>query len=152
VTRVRRASPDDAPAVARLLHDFNTEYDDITPGIDVLTERIATTLKSGEITVVLAGEAPDGFALLRFSTCLTMEGLEAYLAELYVVPARRGKGIGRALMRATLDLCRERGAAWIFLGTSETDKAARALYESEGFTNREDGESGPLMYFYEREL
>jgi ribosomal protein S18 acetylase RimI-like enzyme len=149
---VRLAEPSDAPAVARMLHDFNTEYDDITPGVEVLTDRIAMTLESGEITVVLAGDAPDGFALLRFSTCLTIEGLEAYLAELYVVPARRGEGIGRALMRETLKLCRERGAAWIFLGTSHDDRVARALYESEGFTNREGGETGPVMYFYEREL
>ena len=39
---------------------------------------------------------------------------------------------------------KERGAAHIDLGTSETDVAARALYESAGdFTNREGGPDGP---------
>jgi hypothetical protein len=38
------------------------------------------------------------------------------------------------------------------LGTSETDTAARALYESAGFINREGGPDGPVMFFYEREL
>jgi hypothetical protein len=38
------------------------------------------------------------------------------------------------------------------LGTSEDDVAARALYESLGFTNREGGPDGPISYFYEREL
>jgi hypothetical protein len=38
------------------------------------------------------------------------------------------------------------------LGTSEDDKAARALYESAGFTNREGNPDGPVMLFYEREL
>lgn len=51
-----------------------------------------------------------------------------------------------------MEVCRERGATWIFLGTSHDDRVARILYESEGFTNREGGETGPLMYFYEREL
>ena len=30
--------------------------------------------------------------------------------------------------------------------------AARALYESEGFTNREGRPDGPVMFFYERDL
>ena len=46
---------------------------------------------------------------------------------------------------------REAGATRIELGTSEDDVAARALYESVGFTNREKP-GGPVMYFYERDL
>jgi hypothetical protein len=38
------------------------------------------------------------------------------------------------------------------LGTSDDDVAARRLYESLGFTNRENGPDGPVMYVYEREL
>jgi len=38
------------------------------------------------------------------------------------------------------------------LGTSEDDVAARALYESMGFNNREGRPDGPLSYYYERAL
>ena len=38
------------------------------------------------------------------------------------------------------------------LGTSEDDVAARALYESLGFINREGGPDGPISYYYERAL
>jgi hypothetical protein len=38
------------------------------------------------------------------------------------------------------------------LGTSEGDDAARSLYGSESFTNREGIPDGPVMFFYEREL
>ena len=38
------------------------------------------------------------------------------------------------------------------LGTSEDDVAARALYESLGFNNREGKPDGPVDYFYERVL
>jgi hypothetical protein len=38
------------------------------------------------------------------------------------------------------------------LGTSEADVAARALYESLGFSNREGKPDGPINYYYEREL
>ena len=38
------------------------------------------------------------------------------------------------------------------LGTSEDDVAARALYESLGFNNREGKPDGPVSHYYEREL
>jgi ribosomal protein S18 acetylase RimI-like enzyme len=52
-------------------------------------------------------------------------------------------------MTAALELARERGADHVELATSEGDVAARALYESLGFSNRDDG---AVMYFYERPL
>jgi ribosomal protein S18 acetylase RimI-like enzyme len=79
-------------------------------------------------------------------------GLECYLAELYVVPDRRGQGLGRALMEAAIELARAEGADYMDLNTSEDDVAARALYESLGFTNREGRPDGPVMHYYEREL
>jgi ribosomal protein S18 acetylase RimI-like enzyme len=47
---------------------------------------------------------------------------------------------------------RKRGAAHIDLGTSEHDVAARALYESARFTNREGGPDEPRTLYYERDL
>ena len=38
------------------------------------------------------------------------------------------------------------------IATSVDDTAARGLYESAGFTNREGRPDGPAMLFYEREL
>lgn len=72
--------------------------------------------------------------------------------ELYVTPERRGRGIGRALLEAAMQHARQRGAVHIELGTSESDIAARALYENAGFTNHEDGPDGPRMLCYERDL
>jgi len=69
-----------------------------------------------------------------------------------VVPPLRGRGIGRALLEATIAVSREAGATGLDLNTGETDTAARALYESAGFTNREGSPAGPPMLFYEREI
>jgi ribosomal protein S18 acetylase RimI-like enzyme len=102
--------------------------------------------------VLLAGEGPDGFSELRFKASVLAEGLDAYMEELYVVPPLRGQGIGRALLEATMDAARERGAGHFDLTTSTDDTAAIGLYESAGFTNLEDGEDGPSMLFYERDL
>ena len=148
---IRRAAPADAAEVARLLHDFNTEFATPTPGVAALNGRSARLLATGEIVVLLAGEGPDGIALVRFRDSVWSEGLEAHLQELYVVPARRGFGLGRALLETTMEMASAAGATGIDLNTGETDTAARALYESAGFTNLE-GPGGPRMLFYEREL
>jgi ribosomal protein S18 acetylase RimI-like enzyme len=149
---VRLATAVDTPAIAQLLHDFNTEFDDPTPGVAWLTDRVRRMIAAGEVTVLLAGTEPDGLAVMRFRPSIWSAGLECYLAELYVVPARRGQGLGRALLTAAIELARERGADYMDLGTEETDRAARALYESLGFSNRHGGPDGAVSYYYEREL
>ena len=151
-TLIRVASAAEAAAFGTLLYAFNAEFGEPTPDPDVIAERAAPLIESGEVTVLFAGEGPDGFAQLRFRPSLYTGALDAYLEELYVVPERRGRGLGRALLEAAMDNARARGAARIDLGTSEDDVAARALYESAGFTNREGSPDGPRMLYYERDL
>ena len=149
---VRRGEPADAQAIGSLLHDFNTEFDDVTPGPEKVAARVRELLARGDTIVLLAGEGPDGLAVLRFRPSIWIEALECYVAELYVVPDKRGRGIGRALMNEVFQVARAEGAGHIELNTSDDDVAARALYESLGFTNREGRPDGPVMYYYEREL
>jgi ribosomal protein S18 acetylase RimI-like enzyme len=149
---VRRADVADAEDVGRLLHDFNTEYDDYTPGPEAVGKRIRELLASGDVTVLIGGPGPDGLAVLRFRPSLWSETLDCYLEELYVVPDRRGQGLGQALMEAAMETAREEGAGYMDLGTAETDTAARALYEKLGFSNTEGKPDGPVNYFYERDL
>jgi ribosomal protein S18 acetylase RimI-like enzyme len=149
---VRRATVADAEPIGRLLHDFNSEFHEPTPGPRALAERFRELLAGGETMVLLGGDGPHGLAVLRFRPGIWTRALECYLAELYVVPERRGHGLGRALMEAAIELARQNGADHMDLGTSEDDVAARALYESLGFSNREGKPDGPINYFYEREL
>ena len=106
----------------------------------------------GDTIVLLAGQEPTGIAVLRLRGAIWSAALECYLAELYVMPKARRRGVGRALMQAAIREARERGAETMDIGVDEPDVAARRLYESMGFTNRAGGPDGPLMYVYEREL
>jgi GNAT superfamily N-acetyltransferase len=149
--QIRLADRDDADAIGRLLCAFNREFDEPTPEPPALAERMRQLLDGGDTLVVLAGDGPDGLAVLRFRAAIWSAGLESYLAELYVVPARRGQGLGRLLMEAALREAGDRGADTMDIGVDEPDLVARRLYESLGFSNR-SAVDGPLMYVYEREL
>lgn len=143
----------DAPEVAGLLDRFNAEFDEFTPGAEVLARRVRDHLERDLSVFLLAGSRDTGVAQLRFREYLHTGTPICYLEELYVVPDRRGEGHGRALMEAAMATSRERGATSIELGTAMGDHAARGLYESLGFTNLEkpdDIRTG--MLFYERDL
>ena len=144
----RRATPDDAELIGELLHAFNTEFDEPTPSATQMAARVRELLPLDTV-VLLSGDL--GLAVIRFQPSLWSRNDEAYLAELYVRPEHRGAGIGRALLTAVLDHARGRGADYIHLGTTEDDVAARHLYERMGF-RRTEGDDGPLMFVYEREL
>jgi ribosomal protein S18 acetylase RimI-like enzyme len=156
---IRPASVAAAGTLAALFDVLNTEYDEPTPGVEALTGHYADLLEAGELQALLAEPsdaasqpAADGFSQFRLKRSHYTGLPDAHIEELYVVPARRGEGIGRALLEATIAAARTAGATHIELTTGEEDRAARALYESAGFTNREGGSQGPRMLYYEREL
>ncbi len=152
---IRRAGAGDAPAIGRLLHAFNTEYDCPSPDPQQIAARVTELLAGGDTVVQLTGasaEEPEGIALLRLRPSLWSQALESQLAELYVIPARRGRGLGRALLEAAMEAARSEGADRVEFNTSVDDIAARALYERLGFTNHENGPDGPSMLYYERDL
>lgn len=150
-----RSGADRLAAAAQLLHDFNVEYDEPTLPPDELAVRLAELVAGDHVTVLLArardtGEA-IGVAVMRVQPSVWSQAQEAYLAELYVVPSRRGQGYGRELITEAMRVARERGADYAFVVTSEDDRLAQRLYEAAGF-RRTEGEGGPLMLAYEREL
>ena len=135
-----------------MLHKFNTEFGEFTPSPLVLAHRLRRLIEGGDTAVLVAGEGPDGQAIVRIRAAIWSDGLECYLAELYVSPLHRRHGLGKALMTAAIQEARQRGADTMDIGVDQPDIVARRLYESLGFRNRAGGDDGPLMYFYEREL
>ena len=146
---------DGLTAAAHLLHDFNVEYDEPTPLPDELAIRLAELVAGDHVTVLLARAhetgAAIGVAVMRVQPSVWSRAQEAYLAELYVIASRRGQGYGRELITEAMRVARARGADYAFLVTSEDDRLAQRLYEATGF-RRTEGEGGPLMLAYERDL
>ena len=155
VETVTGTSGDEITAAAQLLHDFNVEYGEPTPPSPELAARLADLIEGEHVTALLARSretgAAVGVAVMRIQPSVWSPAKEVYLAELYVVPSERGRGYGRELITETVRLARERGADYAFVVTSAEDRLAQRLYEAAGF-RRTEGEGGPLMLAYERDL
>ncbi len=147
----RLAMVADAATVAQLLDTFNREYDDPTPGIDVLAARLERFLAGGDVIALLAGDPANGLAVLTLRPNVWYDGPVALLDELYVVPELRGRGLGSALLAAAEQVTRARGGELLEINVDGEDLDARRFYERHGYTNSEPGETEPLLYYY-REL
>jgi GNAT superfamily N-acetyltransferase len=78
------------------------------------------------------GEDLIGYACLYWHFSST-EAVETVLMnDLYVVAEARGRGAGRALIEATAEVARERGAAYVEWATEPDNHTAQRLYDSTG--------------------
>ena len=102
----------------------------------------------GDYRLLLA-EAAAGCVAVRLLDTRTAE-----MKRLYVRSAHRGKGLGRALAQAAIDLAREAGCERIVLDTLPKMREAQALYDLMGFTRIEPylSEPTPGALCYELKL
>ena len=147
----RRAGPDDAAVVARLLHDFNTEFDTPSPGTAVLTRRLQSLLAGPGTIAYLAGEPAAGLALVTLRSNVWYDGSVALLDELYVEPDRRGHGLGAAMIHLLIADARETGVSAIEINVDAEDVDAQRFYERHGFSGV-DPDTGERAFYYSLEL
>lgn len=83
-------------------------------------------------TLVAAG---TGDEILGYAVCWTIAG-ESHLLNIAVHPARRGRGIGRALLTECIRRAARAGASVIYLEVRAGNDAAQRLYRSMGFEFR----------------
>ena len=147
----RRASIAEAPQVAQLLHDFNTEFDTPTPGVGVLDLRLRRLFAGGATYCILAGDPPLGVALVTLRPNVWFEGPVALVDEFYVMPGHRGQGVGSAIIEHLLTATQEMDCQLVEINVDEGDHDARRFYERHGFSTS-DPESGELALHYYQEI
>jgi len=111
---------------------------------DVLAERNFDAVLADPDRVVLvahSGSELHGYTVLAFeeptdADVTAVIGIRptVELSKCYVLAARHGGGIATALMSATLQAARERGAAGAWLGVNELNARAIRFYRKHGFT------------------
>jgi GNAT superfamily N-acetyltransferase len=132
--KIRRASMPDLPRVAELFDAYRQFYGQ-APDIDGARAFLRERLQAGDSTVLVAERDKRfvGFVQLYPSFSSTAMKRVWILNDLFVAPAHRRGGVGRALMAAAEDLARATGAKGLVLATQKTNATAKALYGARGW-------------------
>jgi ribosomal protein S18 acetylase RimI-like enzyme len=135
---IRRARLEDAPAIARVWFDaWQTTYRGLVPeevlaslSLEQRTEYWRSRLEHERATLV-TGDVDGYCRALPASRDPGSEPRTSEIASLYVHPDRQRRGLGSALLEATLaDLPCDAVTLWVFAANA----AARAFYAAHGFT------------------
>lgn len=140
---IRRAETADADDVAvlvgELLHEIMARIDSNVFHFDLAeTAKRLETFVAEEKNFVFAAQADDetvGFVTVYESFALYAEGAFGTMAELYVRPAYRSQGLGKALIDAVKAFGETRGWSRLEVTTPPLPQfdATLAFYEREGF-------------------
>ncbi|MHB1223197.1 MAG: GNAT family N-acetyltransferase [Gemmatimonadaceae bacterium] len=103
-----------------------------------LREALFGARPDAEVLIAEWDGAPAGFALFfhNFSTFLGRRGL--YLEDLFVQPAYRGRGVGRALLARLAATAVERGCGRFEWSVLDWNESAIGFYESLGARPQSD--------------
>lgn len=131
---IRRAHPDDAAEIARLANALN--HDQGKPDSPFSEELVLREAfgRDPSFSVILAESAgcAVGYAMFHpfFNSDLAARGL--WLVDLFVEPAARGHGCGRALLAGVAAEAVDRGMACVWWGVYSSNSAARRFYAGLG--------------------
>src|SRR5205807_2110984 len=134
--QIRRASGADLRTVAELFDGYRQFYGQ--PADYPLAEAfLRDRLANNESVVFLAVDPESGAGLGFVQLYPSFSSAAArrvwILNDLFIAPAARRRGIGRALLEAARDHGAQTGARRLVLSTAATNREARALYESYGY-------------------
>lgn len=137
--QLRPATPDDLDDLVRLIAAL-AEYERLTHLLEVTPDKLRPHLFGARpVAEALVAELDEaeggaivGFALFftNFSTFLAQPGL--YLEDLFVEPAHRSLGIGKALLQALGRLAVERGCGRFEWSVLDWNEPAIRFYEAMG--------------------
>ena len=136
--RVWLAELDEAEVVAELLIAFRNHLGAARPSDNAMLAGVERLMEGIEADYLLASpdedSPPAAVAQLRFRFSVWEAAPDCWLEDLFVREEVRRHGIGAALVQATIERARERGARRVELDTSEDNAPAIALYERFGFS------------------
>ena len=148
---LRAATEADLDTIIELIQalaDYEREPDAVRLDREVLRGHLFGPRPYAEVLIAEDGGAPVGFALF-FHNFSTFEGRPGiYLEDLFVVPAARGKGVGKMLLTRLAALAIERDCARLEWWVLDWNTPAIDFYRSLGArpmdewtVNRVDGEA-----------
>jgi GNAT superfamily N-acetyltransferase len=138
---LRPAAREDVAVIARLIRAL-AEYERLTPECfadeTALEAHLFGPRPYAEVLIADVDGEPAGFALFfhNYSTFLTRPGI--YLEDLFVVPGRRGLGLGKKLLAALAGIAVERGCGRLEWSVLKWNTPAIGFYERLGAVPMEE--------------
>lgn len=132
---IAAATIEDVPTILRLIRalaDYEKLSNEVVASEDSLHAALFGEQPGAECLIAREHGEPIGFALYfhNFSTFLGRRGL--YLEDLFVEPAHRGKGYGKALLQQLARVAVERGCGRLEWSVLDWNAPAIGFYESLG--------------------
>jgi GNAT superfamily N-acetyltransferase len=132
---IRPATRDDVPLLLELigaLADYERLRDEVVLDAALLEQHLFGERPAAEAVLASAGGEAVGYALFfpTFSTFLGRPGL--WLEDLFVLPARRRGGVGRALLLHVAELAVARGCGRLEWSALDWNEPALAFYRELG--------------------
>jgi ribosomal protein S18 acetylase RimI-like enzyme len=93
--------------------------------------------RRGRAWLIEAGGEPAGYLVVTLGWSLEYLGLDAFIDELYLVPAWRGRGVGSAAVRLAEAACRRLGVRALHLEVERRNRRARLFYRRAGFLDHD---------------
>jgi GNAT superfamily N-acetyltransferase len=138
---IRAATPEDVGLLLEMFTEL-AEYEKLTDLLQATPERLHRALfdappAASALIAEVDGQAA-GYAIHfpTFSTFLAIQGV--WLEDLYVRPAHRKGGVGRALLAAVAALARERGAERLEWSALDWNELALGFYRGLGAQQMND--------------
>src|SRR6185369_9799766 len=130
-TRIRRAGPEDAETIARMVTALSAAEGGPAPHFDAQACRSDGFGPEARFEVLLAetGGRPAGYALFHPSYDTDRVARAAYLGDLYVEAWARGLGLGHLLAASAARLAAARGAEAMHWTVLRRNTAARRFYD-----------------------
>ena len=138
---IRPASEEDVPLILSFIKEL-AEYERLSHEVSATEELLRFHLfgerREAEVVIGQHADEPAGFALFfhNFSTFLGRPGI--YLEDLYVKPAFRGNGIGRAMLVYLAGLAKERDCGRLEWSVLDWNEPAIGLYRGIGAIPMDD--------------
>jgi ribosomal protein S18 acetylase RimI-like enzyme len=134
----RRAVPADAEALLDLAQEFYREegYPFDRTVARAAWDALLRDPGQGWAWVIRRREKPVGYLLVTFGYSLEYGGRTAFVDEIYLSPAHRGRGLGTKALALAERAAAEDGARAIHLEVERSNTKAHALYRRRGFTDR----------------
>jgi GNAT superfamily N-acetyltransferase len=138
---IREATGADVPLILRFIREL-AEYERLAHEVVATEEGLRQSLfgptPRAEVLIGEIDGEPAGFALFfhNFSTFLGRPGI--YLEDLYVRPAARGRGLGRALLGRLAWIACERGCGRLEWAVLDWNEPAMRFYRALGAARLDD--------------